>query len=313
MKTTAKLISFVLIISLLWGFNTFVISPQYRITSMYASYIPKAERAESISGQKALILGGSASNLGFDSAYFESLSGIPAANMAITAGVPLRVYMKMAEMLAEPGDIVFLNLEPEYFSMDFWQIDEAYADMVDIDSDLRTDKNIFKTIQYYYTQFFRSFSRLNDNLNFKLQEQLEGGSIYIASSVDEYGDFCLHEGKPSEYQAVPATAEDFSVNEETMEQIVRFIDQMEKNDISVYVSYAPANGFKFTNYQEYYTQIQTQVESFIPKEHLIGTPFDFLYEESYFFDTEYHLLYDKRDSYTGDFYQKYVEVQQDYR
>ena len=51
-------------------------------------------------------------------------------------------------MLAEPGDIVFLNLEPEYFSMDFWQIDEAYADMVDIDSDLRTDKNIFKTIQY---------------------------------------------------------------------------------------------------------------------------------------------------------------------
>lgn len=306
MSVFKKIITLIIILSLFLFINNTIVKKSFLDTAMYSSYNQKASIAKSINEEKVLIIGGSASNLGFDSNYLSNKMNMPVVNMAITAGIPLSVYVKMAELYANPGDIVFVVLENPYWYTDYYDITENYCDIVCVDKNLKTAKNIQQFIKAEYTEFFRSFSRLNDNINFKFQEIVEDGSIYVADSVDENGDFILHEGRPSEYKRSESVAKDFSLNEETADELKKFISRMKGNNISVFLSYSPQDGNRLLNRDTFFNKMSTVIEKTFGEEIIIGTPFDFLYDESWFFDTEYHLRYERRTEFTEDFYNQFL-------
>lgn len=308
MKRTSKLLLILLFLGVLFTFNELVIKDIYNSSSLYGSYLYKAKRAASVTEEKFIIVGGSASNLGFSSQKFEELSGKPAVNLSISAGIPLRVYLKAAENYAQPGDVIILPLEYSYLDSNYYDVNESYIDMVGVDQELKSKETFSGNIDFVWTYFLRSFTKANDCFMFALKQKLgSSNTIYIAKSVDEYGDFVMHKGRTPTYQRSLATLPS-TYNEETMRNICNYIDQMSQKGIRVYISYPPVDGACFKNYETALLQIHQLMEKQIGREHLIGSPLDFSYEQEFFFDTCYHLRYEYREIYTKALYNLYIET-----
>lgn len=310
MKILKRVLAVVVSLLLLFCLNNFLLLDNYNSTVMYGSFVDKSERAESIDGEKILLIGGSSTNLGFDSKTFEELSGKPCANLAISAAIPLRVYMKAADLLAEKGDIIIMPLEYTYYSKDFYEVDETYVDMVGVDKNLKCEDDLYHSIEYLSTKFLRSFTISNDCLLFAIKNKIStGNTIYIADSVDEYGDFRLHKDREPSYKRESLDIE-FDYEENTMNEIVSFIDKMEQKGVTVYLTYPGYDIYSVKNYEQYSEDVIKAVEKYIPEKNILGTPMDFAYQEEYFFDTAYHLQYQYRKENTEklfSFYSKAVQ------
>ena len=306
MKLFTKIIALTAALCVFFLFNIYVIVPKYNEGTLYGSYTQKAERAQQIQGPKCIFIGGSATNLALDSQKFEELTGMPTCNLAISASVPLRTYMQAARNCVREGDVIILTPEYGYYSTDPYKIDEAYIDMVSIDPNLKTPEKGRGHIDYYATRFLRSFTCLNDVFTFQIKNALSSNNtIYIADSVDQYGDFSLHKGRTPTYSRKISSAK-FTYKKEVFSLINSFIDEMEKRNVTVYVTYPPIDGGSYRNTQQYFSQVQEAIEAHIHQKNIIGTPFDFLYDEDFFYDTVYHIRYENRETYTTDLYEAYA-------
>ncbi len=306
MKNTIKIISLIAVLALFFVLNTIVLDEPYNANSQYGSFKQKLERANSMSQEnKFIVIGGSASNLAFDSKFFEELSGKPAVNLAVSAGVPLRVYMKAAEDCAIAGDVIIMPLEYEYYARSFYDVDESYVDVVSVDPSLKCKETFFGNIEYCSARFLRSFSKFNDCFMFALKNKMKTqNTIYIADSVDEYGDFCLHENREPTYKRV-VKDKSFEHDSKTLEEIKAFIERMEENGVAVYVSYPAYDLYSVEEHEDFRTIAQGTIEKYISTTNIIGTPLDFAYDEDFFFDTVYHIKYENKRGYTEDLFRCY--------
>ncbi len=307
MKVFIRVTAILLVIVSLFVINDRLTVDRYSETVMYGSFEQKRARAESIDSEKFIIIGGSASNLGFDSKRFEELAGKPAVNLSVSAGVPLRVYMRAAELCAREGDVILFPIEYGYYKDEFDKVSEDYVDIVAVDGDLRCDKGLTNHMEYVAARFLRSFTRINDCLLFALRSKMgTENTIYIADSVDEYGDFCLHKDREPTYLCSPRD-DRFEYNEDTMGEIARFIEDMSAKGVTVYLTYPCVDKNNFEDYEQYFADAQKAVERYIPAANVIGTPSDFAYESDFFFDTAYHLRYENRAVHTERLFQHYQQ------
>ena len=307
MKVFVRVTAVLVVIALLFVINDYCTVDRYSATVMYGSIEQKRERAASIEGEKVIIIGGSASNLGFDSQKFEELSGKPAANLALSAGIPLRVYMRVAELHANPGDVIIFPIEYGYYKDEFNKVSEDYVDIVAVDNQLQCDETVFNTMDYLMSRFLRSFTRINDCLLFDLRAAMgTEKTIYVADSVDAYGDFRMHEGREATYTCSPVD-DPFEYLDGTMEEIREFVVEMEAKGVTVYITYPCVDKNHFEDRDAYFSAAQKAVEAYIPAANILGTPDDFGYETDAFFDTAYHLRYENRAGYTEDLYTIYQQ------
>jgi len=308
MKVLLKVSAVILILAICVILNQNVLLPGYNASAMYGSMTQKLERAESIPSQKVIVISGSAANLSFDSQYFEQLSGIPAVNLSVSAGVPLKVYMRAAELCANDGDVVILPLEYTYYGKNFHEITEAYVDMVGVDPELKCEEDVWNTVEFGCQSFLRSFTRIHDCALWLLRDIVQtGNTIYVADSVNEYGDFCLHKDKPSTYVSRVMYA-DFRYNKETLTQIKAFVQKMEHRGVTVYLTYPCVDKNVFLNSERYFTQVQQVIRSYIPEENIMGTPQDFSFDPEFFFDTAYHIRYENKGVYTEKLFAAYQKT-----
>ena len=308
MKIGIRVLAIIAILSLCFTFNNRFLLNYYNNSALYGSFLQKRERAEKIDVEKIIVVGGSASNLGFDSKYFEQLSGKPAVNLAVSAGIPLKVYMRAAELCAKNGDVLIMPLEYDYYNSDIDEICESYVDMVGVDPDLKCDENLWNSIEYYSIMFLRSFTRMNDCIVFALKNLMGSeNTIYIADSVDEYGDFCVHKDRIPTYVST-ANVIQFKHNSETLHRIYDFIKQMEQKGVTVYLTYPCVDRNQFMDCEQYFAEVQQIVEDYIPTKNIIGTPSAFGYDPEFFFDTAYHIRYENREIYTEKLFTLYNQI-----
>lgn len=305
MKVCVRIIALLTAVALLFVLNDYFTVDRYSSTVMYGSIGQKRARANSIKGEKVIIIGGSASNLGFDSPKFEELAGKPAANLSLSAGIPLRVYMQLATLHANPGDAIIFPIEYGYYREEFDKVSEDYVDIVAVDSQLQCDKGFVNKVDYWAARFLRSFTRINDCLLFDLRKAMgTKNTIYVADSVDEYGDFRMHKGREATYTCSPVD-DPFEYLEDTMEAIRTFVDDMGEKGVMVYITYPCVDKHHFKNADAYFSAVQKAVETYIPVTNILGTPTDFGYDSDLFFDTAYHLRYENRSVYTEQLYRFY--------
>ena len=308
MKLGKKVLLLVVLLVASLLFNHFVITDLYNETSIFGAFPAKFERAKSIQEPKVILIGGSSTNLSFDSQLFETLSGQPTVNLSLTAAIPLRVYMNAVEQCANPGDTVILAMEYGYYSTDFFAVHETYADMVALDSSLKCQDGFWGNIEFAYTAFLRSYTRVSDCLVFALKDMMGvESSIYVADSINEYGDFVLHQGKTPTYKSA-GKLNGFTWYPEVLENIRLFMDRMAQQDIRVLFTYPPIDKGHFTDYQQYCADVQRVTAQYFTPERCLGTPFDFLYTQDLFYDTAYHLQYENRAIYTSDLFAQLQKI-----
>lgn len=307
MKALKKVSAVILILAICVVWNHCFLTGYYNESVLYGSFTQKRERAESIESEKVIIIGGSASNLGFDSQYFQELSGKPAANLSVSASVPLKVYMQAAQLCAKPGDTIIMPLEYTYYASDFDEITEGYVDMVGVDTELKCTETLWNNMEFFTQSFLRSFTRINDCALFALKTYMKNeNTIYTADSVNEYGDFCMHKDRPATYVSVQALSR-FKYNNQTMCQIRDYIEAMREKGVTVYLTYPCVDKNYFADSEAYFAEVQQIVKRYIPEENIIGTPQDFVYDSDFFFDTAYHIRYENREVYTQALFQRYNE------
>lgn len=308
MKIFKKVVAVAILLLLVFYLNNLLLLDTYNSSVLYGSFTQKMERAESLDDEKIIVIGGSATNLGFDSKTFEELSGKPCANLAISAGVPLRVYMKAAELCAKKGDSIIMPLEYNYYNEGFYDVSEVYVDMVGVDKDLKYEDNFYHSIEYVSLTFLRSFTRLNDCILFTIKDKMNTqNTIYVADSVDEFGDFYLHKDRERTYVRSVVDIK-FEYDKGTMCEIVKFIEKMEQKGVTVYLTYPATDIYRIKNYKQYADDAKKAVERYIPAKNILGTPMDFAYEEEFFFDTAYHLQYEYRKEYTKKLFSYYEKT-----
>ena len=305
MKKFIKISSLILALLLIFGANNLFLTKVYNSKALYGSFEKKYQRAKSINDNKFIIIGGSSANLGFDTATFEALSGKPAVNLAVSGSVPLRIYMKAAENCAKSGDVIIIPLEYEFYNEEFNSINEAYVDMIAIDDDLRCEEDLLEKIEFYNTNFLRSFTRANDCALFLFKQVMKTeNTIYIADSVDENGDFCLHKNRKATYKRNIVDIS-FEYNVDTLNAIKDFIMKMEEKGVAVYLTFPTVDKGCIKDSDKYFSDVLTVVGQYIPTENILGTPQDFAYDKDYFFDTAYHIKYDKKVEHTTKLFSVY--------
>lgn len=298
MKKTKKIIAIVLVLAIVAGINQVLLVKAYNQYSLYGSFHSKLERANSLQGEKIMIIGGSSSNLGIDSRYLQELTGKAVANLSVSAAVPLRVYIQAAENCASAGDVILMPLEYSYYATDFYQIDEAYVDVTAVDGSLKCRDTFLGNVEYCYTEFLRSFTRLNDCLMFAVKDALHNeNTIYIADSVNEYGDFVLHENRQPTYVREKKNVQ-FRYDQQVVEELNGFIRRMEAKGVRVYLTYPAFDMGSIGNSESYIQAVMQMMEEHFPAEIVLGTPKQFSFDESCFYDTAYHLQYENRAIYT---------------
>ena len=298
MKKTKKIIAIVLVLAIVFGINQVLLVKAYNQYSLYGSFLAKLERANSLQGEKIMIIGGSSSNLGIDSRYLQELTGKAVANLSVSAAVPLRVYMQVAEKYANAGDVILMPLEYSYYAADFYQINEAYVDVTAVDGGLKCQDSFLGNLEYCYNGFLRSFTRLNDCLMFAVKDAMHNeNTIYIADSVNEYGDFVLHENRQPTYVREIKNTQ-FQYDRQVVEELNGFIRRMEAKGVRVYLTYPAFDMGSIGNSESYVQAVVQMIEENFSAENVLGTPEQFSFDESYFYDTAYHLQYENRAVYT---------------
>ena len=310
MKIWKKAIGFLLIVAVMAAANHFIITPRYNRRMIYATYLDKARAAEKIGGEKMIFLGGSSPNLSLSAREFERLSGVPSVNMAVVAEVPMEIYLKMAEMYANPGDTVFFVMESFAFVETVGEYGEGYLDMTAVDGRLCTARSLPDRVRYLSRQFLRGFSRLNDLVSYYVYQKADPGSvgsIYVSGTCDEYGDFVAHKGlAPSYRREMTVGTTNVSLDTKMVARMRETFTRLNENGVTVYVTYAPTDGDRYENRDAFYARLQEMAEEAYG-EWILGTPSDFFYDEDRFYDSAHHLRYECREEYTGDLYRVWLE------
>ncbi|MDN5203124.1 hypothetical protein QQ008_17170 [Fulvivirgaceae bacterium BMA10] len=265
----------------------------------------KHERLASISSPKIVIIGGSNTAFGVDSKLIQNRLNRPVANMGLHLDLRINYMINEVKPFLKEGDMVILI--PEYSHLfrsptsgntkAFHKAVEVYPSAIkylDLREQLRYSLNTYVSILQ---------SKLNSillNGGIVESEIVENNkNVYRRSSYDELGDMIAHLNRSS--IGFDKNDDNFNnlkgknINPEFCETINSFKKFADEKAISFLISFPPTPQSMFNEdvSKEIYTEFDENIK--VP---LINTPEDFVYGDSLFFDTRYHLVSSSRESRT---------------
>jgi hypothetical protein len=249
----------------------------------------KHERLNSFKGPRVMFAGGSNVAYGIDSREIEDSIKLPVTNLAIHAGLGLDFMLSELKHSARRGDYIFLS--PEYYLDEGrYKLDEEAAEsypeakqylkhlalndfpiLVDgIMEQLKTNKDV-----------------MFDKLSKKFFGAKKENTIASITSFNEYGDVVAHLNRPA-----PATIKDKKAFE------YRYWDGI--NKINELAQYAKENGIHLYFVFPTYSRNAYNINKAVIKKYqndlamnlqipVINSPEDFVFDDSEYYDTVYHL------------------------
>lgn len=249
----------------------------------------KHERLNSFTGPRVMFAGGSNVAYGIDSREIEDSIKLPVTNMAIHAGLGLDFMLSELQHTARRGDFIFLS--PEYYLDEGrYKLDEEAAESYpEAKKYLRT--LAIKDFPIFTDNIIEQMKTNKDVFFDKISKKIFGAkketTIASITSFNEYGDVVAHLNRPA-----PATIKDKKAFE------YKYWDGIQK--INALAQYAKENGihlyFVFPTYsRNAYNTNKAVIKKYQNdlalnlKVPVINSPEDFVYDDTEYYDTVYHL------------------------
>ena len=264
------------------------------------------------SGKRLIIISGSNSLFGFDSSLIANHTQYQPINYATHAGIPINYHIDKIIANAKNGDIIFMPLEFEYY----YTKDHPKDDMWYISNMLLWGKGYKKYISiksmvltYFSDSPFATIKRIikyKKSNNNPIGEMVEiwdkniatnnpcGESVpYNYKGLNAYGDFCAQENKE------PYVVDDDYKSNLNAEISQFFLDEFARleafaneHNIKIFLTYpTTAENEKFSienpKIHQYIANLKSQLAK--NKFKIYGDFKDFHFEQTYFYDTPYHL------------------------
>jgi len=295
-KFILQLTLFLCIIAMLYVLISIIVSKNPQQTNDYLGAIEiKHNRLITLKKSKIILIGGSNLAFGIDSKKMEEDIGRPVINMGLFAGLGLKFMLAEIDTNVKPGDIIIVS--PEYF--------------LDKEGEYEI-KNLASTLyppatNYYKRNILDDFrahlNRTRKNLEIvinKKQNSLD--EVYSKKSFNEHGDMVGHL-KLKRKNSLKKEAKMQYRYWEGIELLNRFYEKMQSRNVSVFFIYPPIAFSEFEENKKIIINYKDDIKKNLTMK-ILGTPEEFAFQDTLFFDTKYHLTREGRFLRT----QKFIEL-----
>ncbi|OMP75004.1 hypothetical protein [[Flexibacter] sp. ATCC 35208] len=255
----------------------------------------KHERLNSFKGPRVMFAGGSNVAYGIDSREIEDSIKLPVTNLAIHAGLGLDFMLSELKHSARRGDFIFLS--PEYYLDEGrYKLDEEAADSYpEARKYLRT--LAIKDFPTFIDNIIEQLKTNKDYLFDKISKKIFGAkketTLASITSFNEYGDVVAHLNRPA-----PTIIKDKKAF------VYKYWDGIQK--INELAQYASENGIHLYFVFPTYSRNAYNINKAVIKKYqndlvqnlkvkVINSPEDFVYDDSEYYDTVYHLRKNARE------------------
>ncbi len=263
----------------------------------------KHQRLEQLDTRKIVLVGGSNLSYGVDSKMIQQATGCPVVNMGMNGYFGVRYLLEEVKAHINPQDIVVLSFEYDnlFKSVDgtpasHLAITKAYPQIFSYLSFEQKLQAIAAIPTVAQLKIMRLISEVIDAVkrpltgkSYRAEGPADMNVIESLKSFTPEGDIIGHLGVVWPFAREEAVVpEGASIDPEMIALMRGFAEEMQKRGASVVVSYTPFMAEAYDKLQSHLVRFDSMVRSSPP---LIAPspPSAFVYDESLFFDTVYHL------------------------
>lgn len=277
-----KTIIFFLCFSVIYG-GLYVISfkSKYEQNDYITAIVNKHNRANSIAGQKALIIAGSNIAFGIDSKIIEDSIAIPVTNLGITGGLGAEFILNEAKALLKPNDIAILSLE--YLVT----LEGDYQNKYKARTALPEASNYF-TKDLNAELIIANYNMRNRLIHFNSKSTSNQSPIYNLKYFNSRGDLTSHHGK-AQIESLISNSGPVYNTFEVVDCIEAFSAYCKANNIKLLYEYPSLAQLGYNKYKSYIDQFVAKLHK-IENIEFIGTFSSSVKPDSCFYDSIFHLL-----------------------
>jgi hypothetical protein len=261
----------------------YAVKEELRAKSDYmASIVDKHNALAKIKGPKIIFSGGSNLVFGINCAQIQSQVGMPVMNLSLHAGLGTSFILKELKSSIKPGDIVFLSLEYLLDTDGEYKLkkkaSQGFPEARNFFSyDLREEISIeIDQVRADFLALFASEGSQQKNPDLYTRKAFNPhGDIDIGSNTSQLGSGMAKPVLSYRYWETIALLNDF----------YRFAKSQHVDVYFVYPCF-PASAYEIN--EEVITKVAADLTKDLSME-VLGNPTDFVFPDSLFFDTIYHL------------------------
>lgn len=259
----------------------FIVNKTPRTSNDYMSaMIDKHQRVQKIKKPKIIFAGGSNLAFGINSEEIQDKFKVPVVNLGLHAGLGLEFIINELKESIHDNDVVILSIE--YF------LGDGVYDLKNHTRDLYPEasgfynKNIIKDIQTHIDKTRKNLKTLNQEKTIDTTF-----SVYSRKGFNKYGDVIAHLE-----QLPPIELKDKGVMTyhywEGIKVLNEFYNYAKSKNVAVFFIFPNYPKSEYEKNQTAITKLQNDIIKNLSIE-VINTPQDFVFDDSLFFDTVYHL------------------------
>lgn len=263
-------------------------------------YGKKEKSATEIKDRKIVIAAGSNALFGVNSRMLSNAFGLPVINDSVNAGIELPCVLYMAKRVIKRGDIVIMPLEHSMYAY------HGKPGVQMIDYLLSRVPNCFSMLlpeEQFYVLWHVTLDRIIKGYRSEGGEPIKNG-LYGAHHIDDYGDQTdteisnrseqMYRDVLERYVTSPpyTYGKDFSRYAPGWQYLKEFVEWCAERDAKVI--FMPATLMWHKSYFDdpkerwFFTHIANEVKS-----HgwdYVGNPYEYMYDESLYFNSDSHLI-----------------------
>jgi hypothetical protein len=292
-----KTILFLSVSSLLF-FSTKFMLKQYKprnFNDYMAAIIDKHTRVKNINSPKIIISGGSNLAFGVESKMLEEEFKMPVVNMALHAGLGVNFILEQLKQTIKQDDIVLISFEH------FMSLDGKY-DLKKFTGEIFNESKKFYSINPLEEIKIEIENTRNDIKNFIQKGGIQTSSnndvvsVYSRKAFNELGDVVAHLSLPIPQEI---TGRKIFTYEYWggIKELNNFHEYARKRNVQVYYLYPTYPNSEFNKNKRAIELLSEDLNKDLNIK-IINKPTDFVYDDSDFFDTVYHLNKSGREKRT---------------
>jgi len=282
-KFFIKSILFLLLVAAVVFYFSISFKRKYDIKTDYlAALIDKEARLNSLDSNRLIFVGGSNLAFGINSALIESKLPVKVANLGLHAGLSLKFMVNEVSRLMKKGDIVVLSLEYP-----------LYLDSFDPDIDLIQFANeLYPATKHYYhfTPKQLITARYEKFRKYFQPDIYQIDSVFNRQLFNKYGDNTGHLNKRPLAHLIDRKPLHVIEVERSVSILKDFSEKCKAEDVSVFISYPPYPKTEYVGKnKERITELDLKLRNSLPNIVFLDKPENYIFNDSLFYDTVYHL------------------------